>query len=101
MKPFNIGQYVRTPDGIGRILYLTDHQRLDTETKATSSKTDHQCQTIETEAASAVVLFGIHANKYLVSDLLPSTQEAHQAAQKPKLLYVAIDLESRDVVKIA
>lgn len=85
MKPFNVGQYVKTQDGIGRILYLTDYQR----------------QTVETEAASAVVLFGTSATKYPVSTLSPSTQEAHQAAQKPKLLYVAIDLEYRDDGKIA
>jgi|SRR3972149_6103728 len=101
MKPFNVGQYVKTPDGIGRLLYLTDHQRLNVETKATSVITDHQCQTIETEAASAVVLFGTSATKYSVSVLSPSTQGAYEAASKPKLLYVAIDLESHDAGKIA
>ena len=85
MKPFNVGQYVNTPDGIGRILYLTDYQR----------------QNGATEATSAVVLFGISANKYPVSTLSPSTQEAHQASQKPKLLYVAIDLEPQGAEKIA
>jgi hypothetical protein len=79
MKHFNIGQYVNTPDGIGRILYLTDHQRLDTETEATSAITDHQRQNVETEAESAVVLFGTSATKYSVSVLSPSPPSVTKA----------------------
>ncbi len=85
MKPFNVGQYVRTPDGIGRLLYTTDYQR----------------QNGETEATSAVVLQGTSANKYPLSILSPSTKEAYEADSKLKLLYVAIDLEPQVAEKIA
>ena len=73
MLPFNIGQYVKTPDGIGRVLYYTP--------------------------SSVVVLFGTSANQYPLSAL--STLESYQVAQKPEKRYTAIDLEYHGDGKIA